>query len=91
MYPRRSRFHARQGLSGISEEEAAAIVHSELGSELSGFLLNRPRSGCGVGCGELAGTAYCRTSGTAVVPLKDVAMQFAIARCVQFQFRLFSR
>ncbi len=32
---------------------------------------------------------YCRTSGTAVVPLKDVAMQFAIARCVQFQFRLF--
>ncbi len=26
-----------QGLSGISEEEAAAIVHSELGSELSGF------------------------------------------------------
>jgi type II secretory pathway predicted ATPase ExeA len=31
----RSRFHAGQALPGISEEEAAAIVHSELGLGLS--------------------------------------------------------
>lgn len=31
----RSRFHAGQALPGISEEEAAEIVHSELGGELS--------------------------------------------------------
>ena len=31
----RSRFHAGQALPGISEEEAAEIVHSELGLELS--------------------------------------------------------
>jgi hypothetical protein len=31
----RSRFHAGQALPGISEEEAASIVHAELGSELS--------------------------------------------------------
>ncbi len=31
----RSRFHAGQALPGISEEEAADIVHSELGLELS--------------------------------------------------------
>ena len=31
----RSRFHAAQALPGISEQEAAAIVHSELGFELS--------------------------------------------------------
>jgi DNA transposition AAA+ family ATPase len=31
----RSRFHAGQALPGISEEEAAEIVHSELGRELS--------------------------------------------------------
>src|ERR1039457_6856480 len=31
----RSRFHAGQALPGISEEEAATIVHSELGLGLS--------------------------------------------------------
>jgi hypothetical protein len=31
----RSRFHAGQALPGISEDEAAAIVHSELGQGLS--------------------------------------------------------
>src|ERR1022692_3937104 len=31
----RSRFHAGQALPGISEEEAVAIVHSELGLGLS--------------------------------------------------------
>ncbi len=31
----RSRFHAGQALPGISEEEAAEIVHSELGMGLS--------------------------------------------------------
>jgi hypothetical protein len=31
----RSRFHAGQALPGISEDEAATIVHSELGSGLS--------------------------------------------------------
>jgi DNA transposition AAA+ family ATPase len=31
----RSRFHAGQALPGISEQEAAEIAHSELGSELS--------------------------------------------------------
>ena len=31
----RSRFHAGQALRGISEDEAAEIVHAELGVELS--------------------------------------------------------
>ena len=37
----RSRFHAGQALPGISEDEAAEIVHSELGLELSSQKIQR--------------------------------------------------
>ena len=37
----RSRFHAGQALPGISEEEAADIVYSELGTELSSLKVRK--------------------------------------------------
>jgi hypothetical protein len=37
----RSRFHAGQALPGISEDEAAEIVHSELGRGLSPLKIQR--------------------------------------------------